>query len=320
MIPEKAPVLGALVEEAKKTPIGELSGIFRTKHGYQVIEIVERKEEGFKPIEKIRGKIIKDMQHEDRVQLNEEFLESLIDDPDLEIDLGPVFHDADPDDDAAMTYGVTENSNPALVTTSVAGDTLTAQGVYLLGRAIGTEAGELGQQTVLVARDGRLSSPELSRSLIKGLLESGRDVVNLGLVPTPVLYYGTEVLETQTGIMLTGSHNPSQHNGLKIVMNGETLHGDRIQAFKQRIQNKAFSEGSGHEEERDISDRYLNDIANDIVLARPLKIAIDCGNGVTGELAPRLFTQLGCDVTPLYTEIDGNFPNHSPDPSCRWCK
>ena len=195
----------------------------------------------------------------------------------------------------------------------VAGDTLTAQGVYLLGRAIGTEAGELGQQTVLVARDGRLSSPELSRSLIKGLLESGRDVVNLGLVPTPVLYYGTEVLETQTGIMLTGSHNPSQHNGLKIVMNGETLHGDRIQAFKQRIHNKAFSEGSGHEEERDISDRYLNDIANDIVLARPLKIAIDCGNGVTGELAPRLFTQLGCDVTPLYTEIDGNFPNHAPD-------
>lgn len=128
-------------------------------------------------------------------------------------------------------------------------------------------------------------------------------MVNLGLVPTPVLYYGTEVLETQTGIMLTGSHNPSQHNGLKIVMNGETLHGDRIQAFKQRIHNKAFSEGSGHEEERDISDRYLNDIANDIVLARPLKIAIDCGNGVTGELAPRLFTQLGCDVTPLYTEI-----------------
>ena len=123
----------------------------------------------------------------------------------------------------------------------------------------------------------------------------------------------TEVLETQTGIMLTGSHNPSQHNGLKIVMNGETLHGDRIQAFKQRIHNKAFSEGSGHEEERDISDRYLNDIANDIVLARPLKIAIDCGNGVTGELAPRLFTQLGCDVTPLYTEIDGNFPNHAPD-------
>lgn len=195
----------------------------------------------------------------------------------------------------------------------VAGDTLTAQGTYLLGRAIGSEAGELGQQTVLVARDGRLSSPELSRSLIKGLLESGRDVVNLGLAPTPVLYYATEVLETQTGIMLTGSHNPPQHNGLKIVMNGDTLHGERILALKQRIHNKAFSEGNGHEEERDIIDRYLNDIANDIVLARPLKIAIDCGNGVTGELAPRLFSQLGCEVAPLFTDIDGNFPNHAPD-------
>ena len=195
----------------------------------------------------------------------------------------------------------------------IAGDTLTAQGTYLLGRAIGSEAGELGQQTVLVARDGRLSSPELSRSLIKGLLESGRDVVNLGLVPTPVLYYATEVLETQTGIMLTGSHNPPQHNGLKTVMNGDTLYGERILALSQRIKNNAFSEGRGHEEERDITDRYLNDIASDIVLARPLKIAIDCGNGATGELAPRLFSQLGCEVAPLYTEIDGNFPNHAPD-------
>lgn len=196
----------------------------------------------------------------------------------------------------------------------VAGDTLTAQGVYLLGRAIGSEAGEAGQQTVLVARDGRLSSPELSRSLIKGLLESGRDVINLGLVPTPVLYYATEVLETRSGIMLTGSHNPASHNGLKIVINGDTLYGDRITALQERIRNKAFSEGKGREEERDITDRYLTDVTSDIVLARPLKIAIDCGNGAGGELAPQLFKQLGCEVTPLYTEIDGNFPNHAPDP------
>lgn len=196
----------------------------------------------------------------------------------------------------------------------VAGDTLTAQGVYLLGRAIGSEAGEAGQQSVLVARDGRLSSPELSRSLIKGLLESGRDVINLGLVPTPVLYYATEVLETRSGVMLTGSHNPASHNGLKIVINGDTLYGERITALQERIRNKAFSEGKGREEERDITDRYLSDVTSDIVLARPLKIAIDCGNGAGGELAPQLFQQLGCEVTPLYTEIDGNFPNHAPDP------
>ena len=196
----------------------------------------------------------------------------------------------------------------------VAGVTLTAQGAYLLGRAIGTEASEAGQQTVLVARDGRLSSPELSRSMIKGLLESGRDVINLGLVPSPVLYYATEVLESRTGVMITGSHNPPTHNGVKIVLNGETIHGDRIQALKSRIASGDFNEGKGREQELDISDRYLSDVVNDIVLARPLKIGIDCGNGAAGELAPKLFTQLGCEVSALYTDIDGNFPNHAPDP------
>lgn len=196
----------------------------------------------------------------------------------------------------------------------VAGVTLTAQGAYLLGRAIGTEASEAGQQTVIVARDGRLSSPELSRSLIKGLVESGRNVINLGLVPSPVLYYATEVLEAQSGVMITGSHNPPTHNGMKIVINGETLYGERIQTLKDRVARGDFNEGQGEEQELDISDRYLNDVANDIVLARPLKIGIDCGNGAAGELAPKLFTQLGCEVSALYTDIDGNFPNHAPDP------
>ena len=196
----------------------------------------------------------------------------------------------------------------------VAGVTLTAQGAYLLGRAIGTEASEAGQQTVIVARDGRLSSPELSRSLMKGLVESGRNVINLGLVPSPVLYYATEVLESQSGVMITGSHNPPTHNGMKIVINGETLYGERIQTLKDRVARGDFNEGQGEEQELDISDRYLNDVANDIVLARPLKIGIDCGNGAAGELAPKLFTQLGCEVSALYTDIDGNFPNHAPDP------
>ncbi|EKF74338.1 phosphoglucomutase/phosphomannomutase [Alcanivorax hongdengensis A-11-3] len=197
----------------------------------------------------------------------------------------------------------------------VAGDTFTAHTAYLLGRAIGTEAGEAGQQSVIVARDGRLSSPELSRSLVKGLLESGRDVINIGDVPTPVLYYATKVLESQTGICVTGSHNPARDNGLKIVISDDTLHGDRILALHQRIKDKQFSSGQGKEEERDISDRYVGDIINDIVLARPLKIAVDCGNGITGNLGPRIFAELGCEVTPLYSEVDGNFPNHHPDPS-----
>ncbi|MZR62888.1 phosphomannomutase/phosphoglucomutase [Alcanivorax sp. DP30] len=196
----------------------------------------------------------------------------------------------------------------------VAGVTLTAQAAYLLGRAIGTEASEAGQQTVVVARDGRLSSPELTRSLIKGLIESGRDVINLGLVPSPVLYYATEVLETRSGVMVTGSHNPPSHNGMKIVINGDTLYGDRIQGIQARIAKGDFNEGQGKEQELDITDRYLTDVTNDIVLARPLKIGIDCGNGAAGELAPKLFTQLGCEVSALYTEIDGNFPNHAPDP------
>ncbi|MDX1802970.1 MAG: phosphomannomutase/phosphoglucomutase [Alcanivorax sp.] len=196
-----------------------------------------------------------------------------------------------------------------------AGDTLTAQTCYLIGRALGSEAGQAGQQTLFVARDGRLSGPELSRALIKGLQESGRDVINLGDVPTPVLYYATHVMDGQSGICVTGSHNPAQDNGLKMVINGETLYGDRIQALYQRIQKRDFSSGQGSEQQADISDRYLKEIINDIVLARPLKLAIDCGNGITGKLAPRLFTELGCEVTPLYTEVDGHFPNHHPDPS-----
>lgn len=197
----------------------------------------------------------------------------------------------------------------------IANQELTSQGVYLLGRAIGTQAGEAGQQSVIVGRDGRLSSDKLSRSLVKGLLESGRDVINLGQVPSPVVYYATEVLESRSGVCLTASHNPAQYNGLKVVIDGHALYGEQIQALQQCIAQNAFSEGQGKEEERDINERYLNEIINDIVLARPMKIAIDCGNAVAGELAPQLFSQLGCEVVPLFTEVDGNFPNHPPDPS-----
>jgi phosphomannomutase/phosphoglucomutase len=194
------------------------------------------------------------------------------------------------------------------------GKTLTADHVELLGRAIGSEAMDVGQQTVLVSRDGRLSGPDLSEALIKGLRASGRDVIDLGAVPTPVLYYATKVLDTQTGVCLTGSHNPEQYNGLKIVMNGEALYGDRIQALGQRVAQGRFSQGGGQLETRDVTERYLGDILQDIVLAKKMKVVIDCGNGIAGKLAPQLFRDLGCNVVELFCEVDGRFPNHHPDP------
>lgn len=197
----------------------------------------------------------------------------------------------------------------------VVGKNLTKDNVELIGRAIGTEALAAGQQTVIVARDGRLSGPDLSRALIAGITASGRNVIDLGMVPTPVLYYATKVLGSQSGVCLTGSHNPPNENGLKIVINGETLHGERIQALRERIARGDFSSGKGAVQEQEVASRYLNEIVNDIVLARPMKVAIDTANGVTGKLAPELLRQLGCEVVELFTEIDGNFPNHSPDTS-----
>ena len=197
----------------------------------------------------------------------------------------------------------------------VVGKNLTKENVELIGRAIGTEALAAGQQTVIVARDGRLSGPDLSRALIAGITASGRNVIDLGMVPTPVLYYATKVLGTQSGVCLTGSHNPPNENGLKVVINGETLHDERIQALRERIARGDFSTGKGTVQEQEVASRYLSEIVNDIVLARPMKVAIDTANGVTGKLAPELLRQLGCEVVELFTEVDGNFPNPSPDTS-----
>lgn len=194
------------------------------------------------------------------------------------------------------------------------GKTLTLEGVELIGRAIGSEAQEVGQQTVIVARDGRLSGPDMSAALIRGLRASGRDVIDIGDVPTPVLYYATKVLDSQTGVCITGSHNPKDYNGLKMVLNGDALYGEQIQALRQRIAQGSFTQGAGQLEQRDISGRYLSDILDDIVLAKQMKVVIDSGNGIAGKLAPSLFRDLGCEVTELYCEVDGNFPNHHPDP------
>lgn len=194
------------------------------------------------------------------------------------------------------------------------GDSLTEANVELIGRAIGSEAGEIGQQKVVVARDGRLSGPALSEALIRGLRASGRDVIDIGAVPTPVLYYATKVLDAQSGVCVTGSHNPANYNGLKIVMAGDALFGDQITALRTRIIEGRLSTGDGGLERLDIERRYLDAIAADITLARPLKVVLDCGNGIAGKIAPGFLRELGCDVTELFCEVDGTFPNHHPDP------
>ena len=199
----------------------------------------------------------------------------------------------------------------------VVGETLSATIVREIGRAIGSEANERGQQGIVVARDGRTSSPELGDALIEGLRASGRDVTDIGVVPTPVLYFATHHLETNSGVMLTGSHNGPEYNGLKIVLDGETLSGEAITAIRNRITNKEISEGQGSLQAADISADYLRRITDDIpvALGGAFRIIVDCGNGVAGQLAPQLYRALGHDVVELYCDIDGTFPNHQPDPS-----
>jgi len=187
--------------------------------------------------------------------------------------------------------------------------------VYQIGLAIGSQAAQQGQDTVAVGYDGRHTSPAITDALIRGLTASGRDVINIGLVPTPLLYFATHELGTQTGVMVTGSHNPPDYNGLKIVIAGETLFGEGIQQLKQRIHSQNFTQGQGSVSEQDVSTQYINTIVGDVAVAQPLKIVLDCGNGAGSILAPRVLTELGCDVIPLFCEIDGSFPNHHPDPS-----
>ena len=185
--------------------------------------------------------------------------------------------------------------------------------VFLIGRALATLYPTC--QQVVVGRDGRLSSQDLADQLIAGLRAGGTDVIDVGEVPTPVLYYATHALKTGSGLMFTGSHNPPEYNGIKMVMAEKTLFGDLIQEIFNCIQTNDFCTGSGALEKIDVLDDYVSVIIRDITLKRPLKIAIDCGNGVAGPAALKLFAQLGCEVTPLYCDVDGTFPNHHPNPS-----
>ncbi|MDT8282887.1 MAG: phosphomannomutase/phosphoglucomutase [Gammaproteobacteria bacterium] len=192
---------------------------------------------------------------------------------------------------------------------------LTPDAVQQIGQAFASEALAQGQKTVVIGRDGRLSSPELAQRLSQGLRAGGCDVIDIGMVPTPVLYFATHKLKTGTGIMVTGSHNPPQYNGLKMLIAGNTLYGDDIQSFYHMIIEGRLNNGEGTHIEKDIVPDYLDTIVNDIKLEKPLNIAVDCGNGVAGVLATELFTRLGCNVTELFCDVDGNFPNHHPDPS-----
>ncbi|MDX8128216.1 phosphomannomutase/phosphoglucomutase [Methylomonas sp. OY6] len=199
----------------------------------------------------------------------------------------------------------------------IVGRGLTPETVHKIGRALGSEARQLNIKTIVMGRDGRLSSPGLADALAKGITEAGCDVLNIGLVPTPLLYFVTQHSEGRSGVMITGSHNPADYNGLKLVLNGETLSGDKIQQLKKRIEAGDFSEGTPGSIELNnlFSNEYVGMISDDVHLVRPMKVAVDCGNGAAGQLAPILLRTMGCEVIELYCEIDGNFPNHHPDPS-----
>ncbi len=192
---------------------------------------------------------------------------------------------------------------------------LNESSVYAIGRGIGSEVLAQGETSIITARDGRLSGPHLMMALQQGILSTGCNVIDIGMQPTPVLYYATHILGHSSGVILTGSHNPPNYNGIKIVIAEKTLTPEDIQHLYHRIQNEDFTQGHGRLESADVEDRYIEQITNHIKLTQPVKIVLDCGNGVTGELAPRLFNALGCEVIALYEEIDGNFPNHHPDPS-----
>ena len=192
--------------------------------------------------------------------------------------------------------------------------TLTAETAYWIGRAIGAESLAKDEPNVSVGRDGRLSGPELVERLIQGVADSGCKVSDVGLVPTPALYYAANVLAGKSGVMLTGSHNPSNYNGFKIVIAGDTLANEQIQALHTRLKTNDLSWGEGSIERVDILSPYADVITQDIKLARRLKVVVDCGNGAAGVIAPQLIEALGCEMIPLFCEVDGNFPNHHPDP------
>ena len=197
----------------------------------------------------------------------------------------------------------------------VVGRTLSPEVVRAVGQALGSSAIEHGRDTFAIGRDGRLSGPELAGALAEGLRASGANVVDLGMVATPMTYFAAQHLRTGCSVMVTGSHNPPDYNGLKMVVDGTTLSGDDIQGVRTRIEEGRLGTGNGTYTQHDIGPAYLERILGDVKLTRTMKIAVDCGNGVAGAYAPGLYRKMGCNVVELFCDVDGRFPNHHPDPS-----
>jgi phosphomannomutase/phosphoglucomutase len=196
----------------------------------------------------------------------------------------------------------------------VVGETLSEDVVALLGRGFGSEVFERGHNAVVVGRDARRSSEGLQSALIQGLQSSGRDVIDLGLVPTPLLHYAVHELDAECGAMVTGSRNPSQYNGLKMIINGESPSSEAIQELRRRIDADQLLVGEGSFDSREIIEDYIERVVSDVRMGQTLKIVVDCGNGAASVVAPELYRELGCEVVELYCDVDGDFPNHHPDP------
>jgi len=199
----------------------------------------------------------------------------------------------------------------------IADKTITSEIVFDIGRAVASEVKEKAIHTIVIGRDGRLSSPTLTESLIKGIISTGLNVLDIGVAPSPLVYFVAHHTEGKSAIVVTASHNPAEYNGLKIVIDGETLAGERIQQIRQRINEENYLTGTQGSIDRNnmFTNEYIGMIAEDVHLASPIKVVVDCGNGAAGELAPTLLKTLGCEVIELFCNIDGTFPNHHPDPS-----
>jgi len=198
--------------------------------------------------------------------------------------------------------------------------TLTDAAARGVGAALGLLAREQGIASIVVGRDGRLSGPRLVAALTDGINAAGVEAIDIGMVPTPVVYYATVLTGCGSGVAVTGSHNPPEYNGLKMMLGGATLHGEGIQDLYRAMTDPAFESrlqagAPRRVVQRDVGGDYLKRILGDVKLARPMKIAIDCGNGVAGAFAPQLYRSLGCEVTELFCDVDGTFPNHHPDPA-----
>jgi len=200
----------------------------------------------------------------------------------------------------------------------VVGQTIDETFAEHLGRAFGSAARAAGERAVAVGRDGRVSGPALSAALIRGLVSTGLDVVDLGPVTTPMLYYVAATRgahKCSSGIQVTGSHNPKDYNGFKMVLAGRAIHGEDIQRLRRRMEAEDYVARRGRAARMDIGPEYAHRITSDCRLARPLKIVVDSGNGIPGASAPAILRALGCDVVDIYSRVDGDFPNHHPDPS-----